>query len=170
MANTLPSRIFTVSELAAMEVPTEFAEDYINIAANFKILCTQYQCLKDDTQATTGTMEPLIGWVQERNYSGFTDDFALGEITIPATGVYSLDAYVYADGTDGIEIAAELYLDSVWTQMDGTLCGNPSSANINGFIFNASVSEKIRLTVRHTSGAGMNIDANRARMSLRRVA
>jgi len=170
MANTLPSRIFTTSELADMGVESELAEDYINIASNFKILSTQYQMLKDGTQATTGTFEPLLGWVQTRNYSGFTADIALGEITIPATGAYILDASVYADGTDGIELAAELYSGSAWAVIPAAIDGNPSSAHIHGFMFDASVSEKVRLTVKHTSGAGMNIDTNRAVFSLRRMA
>jgi hypothetical protein len=169
MANQLISRIYTVGELTQLGVPADVADDYINIAANFKIVCTQFQALKSGAQATTGAFAPLAGWTQERNYSGFTFDTASGELTIPATGVYSLDASVYGDANTGLEMKAELYAGGVWGDIAAAIDGNPSSAHINGFQFNASVSQLVRLSVKDTGGA-QSIATNRARMSVRRIA
>ncbi len=163
----LKNKFLSISELLAMNIPPGFCEDYLYVAQNFSILGTQFQALKLGTQATTGVFSPLIGWTQERNIGGFS--FSNGEITVPETGEYLIDVAVYGDSNTGLEAKLEFYNGTVWADIAGAIDGNPSSAHINGFLVSASLSYKLRVSIRDTGGA-MNIDANRARITVGRRA
>lgn len=145
-----------------------FTEDYLNIVNNFQILATTFQMLKEGSQATTDNYEPLTGWKEDKNVSGFVFDSATGEVTLPQTGdEYTIDAWVMGDGTSTIFIKLQKFDGSTWNDVPGAMGDGQISAQITTAIFKGSVGEKLRLVVR-TDGASMNITDDNARFTLGR--
>lgn len=167
MAKRLPTSLLSADELRRSKFPEAFITDYLNIASNLAILSTQFQWLKAGTQATTASFEPLTGFTTDRNTGGFTLDSATGEITIPETGDYKLDCQVYGSASTGLEIKAQLYRSGAWTDMPGAVSNAASHVAINGYLFSASVSQKVRIVIKDTGGT-MDIVTDAARITIGR--
>ncbi len=167
MAKSLNTQNLSALLLKNSGFPEDFVQDYMNVARNFNIISTQFQALKNGTQATTGVYAPLVGWTQERNVGGFNFDPVTGELTIPATGDYILDAVVKGSSATGIEIKAQQWDMTSWSDLAGAFGAGSSVAMINGFQFSTSLSYKIRLVVADTGGS-VNIITNAARWTMQR--
>lgn len=167
MANRLQNLKITASDLKTKGFPESFIRDYSLMARNMDILSTQFQWLKAGTQATTGAYQPLVGWASDRDTGGFTVDSATGEIIIPATGDYKIDAFVQGSAATGIAIKAQMYDGASWNDIAGASAVATQHAVIGGCLFSASLNHKVRLVVKDTGGA-VNITAGNARVSIGR--
>jgi hypothetical protein len=165
MANRIQNLSITAADLRRSGMPESFIKDYSLMAGNFALLSTQFQWLKLGSQAVTGAFQPLAGWSTDRDTGSFTVDSATGQITIPKTGDYKIDAFVQGDAATGITMKAQLYDGTSWGDIAGATAIATQHAVISGCLFSASVSQLVRLVV---TGGAMNIVTNAARVSIGR--
>ncbi len=164
--NALKSSVLTSTELSSTtNWPVAVIEDYLNLVNNFVILSTIFQMFNNGTVTTTGAFVTITDWDIDKNKFGFTE--ASGEISINETGEYVLDASVLGDGATQLEVQVQLFDGSTWNTIKGGFDTGTFSAKIPGLIFSASVSQKVRLQVKHV-GASVDINPGNARLTLGR--
>lgn len=150
----------------------------------FDILKTQYQCLKNGTQSTTGSYAALTGWTESKNIGGFTLNSGNGTIAFDNSGEYELSIWCMGDDAGGV---ADSQLDikvqkdplgvgsfadvvgakdSQYINKDATI--NLGSAQINNFQLTVIATDLIRVMIQH-KGAAVDILSNNARLSIRRI-
>lgn len=154
---------------------SDISNNASNIAANTDsindlgaVTSTQFQAIKNSTQATTGTFAVVTGFSVDKNIGGFTFDSGLGEVTFTVDGEYEISCLVVAP-TD-LELQAQLDPLGGGAFADIAACfdANSSSVQINSYQLSIDASDKVRFMVRDTASTA-NIVADRALITIRRI-
>lgn len=128
---------------------------------------TQFQAIKNSTQATTNAFAVVTGFTVDKNVGGFVFDSGLGTLEFASSGEYEVSFKAISSANMELQAQLDPLGGGSFADISGAYDAASGSVSIV-FQLSINATDEVRLTVKDDGVSG-NINSNRSLIQVRRI-